>query len=152
MPKQLPSSSFAGRRARGPSVQAVLVAFITLVVLLLWLNFVQTQEIESTGREIQVRSEELRALDRQNHAVLREISEAGSEHNLAQRAKALGYRPESPIYLAIDEPIVGTANNSSELGDFLTSLTAEERQAQQTDPLWDLLDRQFGWSKEDLAP
>jgi len=124
-----------------------LIAFISLIILFLWLNFVLTQEIESMGREIQVKNQELRALERQNDALLRRISVAGSERNLAQRAKSLGYRPDMPVYLMIDEPIIGPSSDASQK-DFLASLTDEERRAQQSDPLWALLGRQFGWSEE----
>jgi hypothetical protein len=152
MTKQLPSGALQERRLRGPSLQAVLVAFISLVILFLWLNFVLTQEIESMGREIQVKSEELRALERQNDALLREISLAGSERNLARRAESMGYGPDMPIYLNIDEPIIGPTNNASETEDFFASLTAEEQWVGQSDPLWDLLGRQSGWSGEDPVP
>lgn len=147
MTKQLPSGAFKARRTRGPSLQAVLIAFISLIILFLWLNFVLTQEIESMGREIQVKNQELRALERQNDALLRRISVAGSERNLAQRAKSLGYRPDMPVYLMIDEPIIGPSSDASQK-DFLASLTDEERRAQQSDPLWALLSRQFSWSEE----
>lgn len=152
MTKQLPSDPFNGRRARGPSLQAALIAFISLVVLFLWLNFVLTQEIESMGREIQVRNEELRALERQHDALLREISVTGSERNLAQRANALGYRTDMPIYLMIDEPIMASTNDTSAAEEFFASLTAEERRAQQSDPVWALLGRQYGWLEKDLGP
>jgi hypothetical protein len=133
-------------------LQAVLIAFISLVILFLWLNFVLTQEIESIGREIQVKREELRALERQNDALLREISVAGSERNLAQRAKALGYRPDVPVYLAVEEPIARSAEDAAQMGSLSSSLTAEERQTRQSDPLWSLLNRQFGHLEEERAP
>jgi hypothetical protein len=129
-----------------------LVAFISLVILFLWLNFVLTQELEVMGREIQVRTEELRTLERQNHALLRQISVAGSERNLAQRAKSLGYRPGAPLYLSIDEPITGPTDDVLVMGDFFASLTAEERRAQQSDPLWALLGLQLGGAEDSLAP
>lgn len=152
MTHQQPSGFFKGRRARGPSLQAVLIAFISLVILFLWLNFILTQEIESIGREIQVKTRELGALERQNDALLREISVAGSELNLAQRAKSLGYKPDMPVYLAVDEPIAGSIEDASDTGSFSASLTEEERQAQQFDPLWNLLDRQFDLSEKESAP
>lgn len=151
MTEQLPPGAFKGRRTRGPSLQAVLVAFISLVILFLWLNFVLTQEIESMGREIQVRNQDLSALERQNEALLGEISVAGSERNLAQRAKSLGYGPDMPVYLTIHEPIIGPSSDALET-DFIASLTPEERRARQSDPLWALLGRRFGWSEERLEP
>lgn len=151
MTEQLSSGAFRGMRTRGPSLQAVLVAFISLVILFLWLNFVLAQEIESMGREIQVKNQELRALERQNEALLREISAAGSERNLAQRAKSLGYGPDMPVYLTIEEPIIGPYSDALAKG-FVASLTPEERSARQSDPLWTLLGRQFGWSEEHLEP
>ena len=152
MTRELPSGAFKGRRERGPSLQAVLVAFISLVILFLWLNFVLTHELEMMGREIQVKTEELRTLERQNHALLRQISVAGSERDLAQRAKSLGYSPGAPLYLSIDEPIIGPTDDVSLMGDFFASLTAEERRAQQSDPLWALLGLQFGGAEDSPAP
>ena len=152
MTRELPSGAFKGRRERGSSLQAVLVAFISLVILFLWLNFVLTHELEMMGREIQVKTEELRTLERQNHALLRQISVAGSERDLAQRAKYLGYSPGAPLYLSIDEPIIGPTDDVSLMGDFFASLTAEERRAQQSDPLWALLGLQFGGAEDSPAP
>lgn len=152
MTREMPSGAFRGRQARGPSFQAVLVAFVSLVILFLWLNFVLTQEIESVGREIQVETEELRTLERQNQALLRQISVNGSERSLAQRAKSLGYRPAVPLYLSIDEPIIGPTDGVLAREDFFASLTAEERRVQQSDPLWALLGLQFGGAKESPAP
>lgn len=149
---QLPTGLIRRRQTRGPSLQAVLVAFISLVILLIWLNFVLTQETESIGREIQTKTEELRALERRNSALLREISEASSEQILAERAKALGYGPEMPVFLTVDEPIIETTGRFWETGGAFTSLTEEERQALSFDPLWDLLSRQFGLSGEESAP
>jgi cell division protein FtsB len=150
--QQVPSDPFRGRRARGPSLQAALVAFISLVILFLWLNFVLAQEIVSMGREIQEKNGELRALERQNDALLREISVAGSERNLAQRAKALGYRTDMPVYLTVDEPIIGSIGDDSAAEDFFASLTAEERRAEQSDPIWALLQRQLGWHERIPGP
>lgn len=149
---QLPTGLIRRRQTRGPSLQAVLVAFVSLVILLIWLNFVLTQETESIGREIQMKTGELRAVERRNGALLGEISEAGSERTLAERAKALGYRPQMPVFLTVDEPIPETTGDDWETGGALASLTEKERQVLSFDPLWDLLNRQFGSSGTESAP
>ncbi len=149
---QLPTGVIRRRQTRGPSLQAVLVAFVSLVILLIWLNFVLTQETESIGREIQMKTEELRAVERRNGALLGEISEAGSERTLAERAEALGYGPDMPVFLTVDEPILETTGDAWDTGGAFASLTEEERQVLSFDPLWDLLNRQFGISGTESAP
>lgn len=129
-----------------------MIAFISLVILFVWLNFVLTQQIESTGRDIQVRTKQLGAQERRNETLLRQISEAGSGRELAQRAKSLGYRPVMPIYLTIDEPIIGEAEDASVTGGLFTSLTTEELEAQQFDPFWDLLGQQTNPARTEAAP
>jgi hypothetical protein len=129
-----------------------LIAFVCLVILFFWLNFVLAQGIESIGREIQVKNEELRALERQNNDLMREVSVAGSEQSLAQRAKSLGYRVAAPVYLIVDEPLAVPKEDAGEIGSLSAALMGEERQAQQFNPLWDLLGRQFGFSQQEPAP
>jgi hypothetical protein len=104
----------------------ILIAFAALFILLLWLNFVLTQEIESMGREIQVKTEELNAVERQHEALLREICEAGSEQKMATMATALGYRPQTPVYLAVTEPIVQASSDAVASGGQSAALSAVE--------------------------
>ncbi len=61
------------RQDSTPAMQSALIAFVAFFILFLWLHFALTQQIESIGREIQVKSEELRALERQHKAILKEI-------------------------------------------------------------------------------
>lgn len=94
-----------------PSLQAILIVFIVLFILFLWLNFVLAQEIESVGREIQVKTEELDVVERRHEALLKEISALGAQQEMAARASALGYRPQTPVYLAVPEPLVQASDN-----------------------------------------
>jgi len=58
-----PTISYTAKGSN-PPIQLILVIFVALFILFLWLNFVLTQEIESIGREIQARTEELQAAER----------------------------------------------------------------------------------------
>ena len=92
-------------RVNSPPIQVILVVFVALFILFLWLNFVLTQEIESIGREIQAKTDELQALQRQRGVLLKEISVLGAQERMADQAWAIGYRPQTPVYLSVAEPL-----------------------------------------------
>jgi hypothetical protein len=131
---------FKRRRDEGPSTQVVLIVLVCLIILFLALNFVWAQQIESIGREIQERTEELEAEGRQRDALLIKISETGSQRNLALEAWRLGYRPSTPIYLPLAQPLIEPVLAGTESSD---SGTSEARSGAQPEPtggsLWDLL-------------
>jgi hypothetical protein len=91
---------------KGPSIAVILIIYAALFILFLWFNFVLSQEIESVGREIQVRTEELNASLRQRDALLKEISVVGSQERMSERATELGYQPQTPVFLSVAEPLV----------------------------------------------
>ncbi len=110
MKGKLPRIFSMSRRGRTPSIQALTVAFITLFILFLWFGFGLTQQIESMGRQLQVKTEELERLQRQADAYRRDISAKGSQFNMAERARLLGYQPQAPFFLSISEPLAEPAS------------------------------------------
>jgi len=102
---RLPRIFLISRRGRTPSIQALIVAFITLFILFLWFGFGLTQQIESMGHQLQVKTEELEKLQRQADAYRRDISTRSSQFNMAERARLLGYQPQAPFFLPVSEPL-----------------------------------------------
>ena len=144
MTGHLPSTSNKHRWDYGPPLQAIVIVFVALFILFLWLDFIQTQQIESTGRDIQVKTEELGVLERQRDALLREISAAGSQQRMSDQAWALGYRPQTPIYLPVAQPLVqATGEAASNSWPLATPESAEGAMAETSSSLWDLLTQQF---------
>jgi cytoskeletal protein RodZ len=132
-------------KRKSPSIQAILVIAVALLILFLWLNFVLTQEIESIGREIQEKTQELDAIERRQDSLLKEISETDSQREMASKAWELGYRPQTPIYLLLAEPLPqGTGDTIGDGGWSVSTEGGDEGVAQQTLPLFDLLAHQSG--------
>jgi hypothetical protein len=137
---KLPRVSFGSKRSRTPSIQALIVIFITLFILFLWLNFGLTQQVESIGREIQVKTQELKALDQEADAYKQEISEVGSQRNMSARARVLGYEPQAPHYLLMTEPLVESESEVPVPGEQSSTLASGEGgQAPTANNLWLLL-------------
>jgi hypothetical protein len=91
--------------ARLPSLRTALIVSIGLLIVFRWLHLILALEIVSTGREMQIQTEELQRIERQNAALQREIAGAESPKNLAERAYQQGYRPRQPIYLRSSRPM-----------------------------------------------
>lgn len=128
------------KQTQGPSIQAILIVSVILIILFLWLNFVLTQQIESVGREIQEKAQELSVIERHKDALLSEISATASQQEMARRAWALNYRPQTPVYLSVTEPFVRAydANADSEQ-QFAPSAIGEESALQQSALLFTML-------------
>jgi hypothetical protein len=113
---------------------------VVLFILFLWANFGLTQQIESIGRDIQAKTEELQSLEQQGDAYRQEISEKGSQRNMSVRARLLGYQPQAPFYLPMTEPL---AEPESEApvpeGASSTLASSEGIRAQTANSLWLLL-------------
>ena len=140
MKGKLPRVSFKSKRSHTPSIQALLIIFISLFILFLWLNFVLTQQIEAIGRDIQVKTEQLQSLERQGDAYRQEISEKGSQRNLSERARLLGYQPQAPFFLPVSEPLAEPESEAPVPGwQSPTGATGEGIQAEQARRLWLLL-------------
>jgi hypothetical protein len=116
------------KHGASPPIQATILVFLGLFVLLLWLDFVMAQQIESRGREIQVKTEELHTIERRQKALLKEISAAGSEQRMAEQAAALGYRPQTPIYLPVAHALSQSTGNPMGSGETSTTAARGERE------------------------
>jgi cell division protein FtsB len=103
-------------KVSSPSIQVILVVFVALFILFLWLNFVLTQEIESIGREIQAKTEELQTMERRQDVLLKEISVISSQERMADQAWTMGYQPQTPVYLSVAEPLGQAAGEITEYG------------------------------------
>jgi hypothetical protein len=137
---KLPRVSFRSKRSRTPTIQALIVIFISLFILFLWLNFALTQQIETIGRDIQAKSEELESLQRQGDAYRQAISAKGSQSNMSERARLLGYQPQAPVFLRMSEPLVEPVGEAPSPGWQSSALASSEGvQSQAASKLWLLL-------------
>jgi hypothetical protein len=90
-----------------------------LLILFAWLHLILALQIASTGRQIQMATEELNKLRRDNLAVIRDTAIAGSEENMTKRAEAMGYALQAPVYLSLGQtlsttgPAVGAAQDDA---------------------------------------
>jgi hypothetical protein len=127
----------------------LLVAFVSLFILFLWLNFVLTQDLETIGREIQVKNRELRSLERENQALKKEISADGSQVRMAAQAMTLGYRPQTPVFLTLNEPLVQASSDTPAGGGGAAAPLAEggEWSSQAANSLLAVLAGQVGTSE-----
>jgi cell division protein FtsB len=114
--EQAPRGALPGLSRRAASSWTVLAVFVVVVILSLWLHFVLALQIASTGRQIQIKTEELHKLDRTNAALMREVARAESPRALAARAHDLGYQPQAPIYLPLSRPVSQPGAETGETG------------------------------------
>jgi hypothetical protein len=139
MAGHLPSTTFKKR----PSIAVILIIYAALFILFLWFNFVLSQEIESVGREIQVRTEDLGASLRQRDALLKEISAIGSQQRMSERATEMGYQPQTPVFLSVAEPLVQASGDAAKTGMQSASFeSGAERPMQEPSMFLELLARQ----------
>lgn len=144
MARQLASTQLKRIRT-SPSIQLVLVIAVALFILFLWLNFALTQEIESIGREIQEKTQELEAMERGRDSLLKDISKASSQLEMADKAWDLGYRPQTPVFLLVVEPLARATDGAAASQEWSVSTTAEgEGAAQKSLPLLEVLAHQSG--------
>ncbi len=76
-----------------------------LLILFAWLHLFLALQIASTGQQIQLATEELQKLKRDNMAVVRDTAVAESEENMTRRATELGYGPQAPVYLSLGQTL-----------------------------------------------
>jgi cell division protein FtsL len=88
------------------SLQVIVAITVALLILFLWMRFIVALQIESTGRQIQSKTEELERLQRSNAALQRDIAESMSQETLSERAQAVDYQLQPPAYLVISEPLI----------------------------------------------
>jgi hypothetical protein len=84
---------------RTPSVRIVITVSIALLILFSWLRLILALEIASTGRQIQISSEELDRIKRDNQAMLLKIAEAMTPRELADLAAEWGFAAQKPVYV-----------------------------------------------------
>ncbi len=83
------------------SLRTVFFVLLALAILFGWLHAILSLEIASTGRQIQLRTEELAALQRENNLLRWQVAEAMSPEKLAGRAREMGYELRPPLYLSL---------------------------------------------------
>jgi len=90
-----------------------------LLILFAWLHLILALQIASTGRQIQITTEELNKLKRDNMAVVQDTAVAESEENMTRRAESLGYSLQTPVYLSLGQtlPTTGPAVSGSGVPD-----------------------------------
>jgi len=110
--------------------RAVLFGGAALLILFAWLHLILALQIASTGRQIQLATEQLQKLKRDNMAMVLDTAVAESEERMAERAAALGYGPQAPVYLSLGQTLVTTesAVGSGDIRDD-TSLVAGDSRA-----------------------
>ena len=104
-------------------VRTALFGGAALLILFAWLHLILALQIASTGRQIQIATEQLDKLKRDSMAVIRDTAIIESEENMTRRATAIGYGPQAPVYLSLGQtlttagPAVGSngAQNSADL-------------------------------------
>ena len=89
-------------------VRTALFGGAAVLILFAWLHLILALQIASTGRQIQMATEELKKLKRDNMAVVRDTAVAESEEKMAARAAALDYGPQAPVYLSLDQAFAPT--------------------------------------------
>jgi len=109
-----PSALFERHRPTSPALQFALAAVVALLILSLWLHLFLALEIESIGRDIDVRTEELERLQRENLARVGQITLLESQRRMAGEATAMGFRPQQPLYLAVDHPLAQPESTAGE--------------------------------------
>ena len=88
------------------------VVFLLPFILFYWLHFLVAHENESIGRKIQAQTEELARIERANMALRQQVATTYAEAVMAERAQALGYRPQQPLYLLVDRPLAPASAGS----------------------------------------
>lgn len=112
---QAQKRSLSRTSIHAPTLMTALIAFVAVLILFRWLHLILALQITSTGRQIQVKTQELGQSERGNSVVQLSIAEAESPQVQAVRASQLGYAPHAPIYLLLDQPL-GQASDGAEVG------------------------------------
>ena len=86
------------KRARWPASRAARIALLaTLGLLLVGVYLMQSSQIVTAGRHVEMLRREVTALRRENALRLASIAESTSAAQLAERAKTLGFQPAESI-------------------------------------------------------
>jgi hypothetical protein len=110
MTKSSPPARQTEEIAKSPTAPARTALFggAALLILFAWLQLILALQIASTGRQIQVATEELSRLKRSNMAVVRDTAIVESEEKMSERAMAIGYGPQTPVYLSLGPAFAAT--------------------------------------------
>jgi cell division protein FtsL len=133
-----------GRTAvRTPSVRVIITAFIALLILFSWLRFILALEIALTGRQIQIKTEELERIERINNDLRRKIAEAMSPERLATMAEEQGFMPHEPIYVPLPRLLVEPTSHGPAVGTSQLVTTDEIVSPAEGDSLWGIASEEF---------
>ena len=139
---------------RTPSLQAIAMACVALLVLLYWMHFILAMGNVSTGQEIQNKTAELERIKRGNAVLLLEIASATSQESMAARAEEKGYEPQKPLFLrvahSLPQPIDGTQGEGRTLSGNEASDQTPTRLARSWRDL--LVQRLDTWLETDGTP
>lgn len=106
------------KHKKSPGIQFAAAAVVALLILSLWLHLLLALEIESIGREIDVKTAELERLQRRNLATMDQITRLESQRRMAEEAVAMGFRAQQPLYLTVNEPLVPSASRMDDSAFF----------------------------------
>lgn len=139
---------------RTPSLQAIAMACVALLVLLYWLQFILAMSNVSTGQEIQNRTAELERIERGNAVLMLQIAETTSQENMAMRAEAMGYEPQKPLFLRLAHPLPQPSDGTQAEGRTLSGNEASDQAPTQLARSWrDLLVQRLDtWLETDRTP
>jgi cell division protein FtsB len=139
---------------RAPSLQAIAMACVALLVLLYWLHFILAVGNVSIGQEIQNKTAELEKIKRGNTVVLLEIATATSQENMAARAEEKGYEPQKPLFLKVANPLPQPIDGTQGEGRTLSENEASDQTPTRLARSWRelLVQRLDTWLETDRTP
>jgi len=139
---------------RTPSLQAIAMACVALLVLLYWLHFILAMSNVSTGQEIQDRTAELERIKRGNAVLLSEIATATSQKSMAVRAEEKGYEPQKPLFLKVARPLPQSIDGTQGEGRTSSENEASDQTPTRLARSWrDLLVQRLDtWLETDRTP
>lgn len=85
-----------------PPLRTVILGLVALLILFRWLHLILALQTATYGRDVQIRTEELMRLERQNNLLRSQIAEAESPLVLSERGLLLGLIPRTPVYLPVE--------------------------------------------------
>jgi hypothetical protein len=137
-----------------PSLQAIAMACVALLILLYWLHFILAMSNVSTGQEIQNKTAELERIERGNAVLLLQIATATSQKNMAVRAEEKGYQAQKPFFLTLAHPFPQSIDRTQGEGRALSEDEASDQTPTRLARSWrDLLVQSLDtWLETDRTP
>jgi hypothetical protein len=118
---------------RTPSMRLVLAVSIALLILFSWLRLILALEIATTGRQIQLRTQELEKIERDSQVIQLKIAEAMSPSNLAKLNEEQGFAPHAPVYVPVSVEFLGSPAEAP------AAISAGAPPASESQSLWDII-------------